>query len=235
MKTQATKKESGIATRQRLLESAQKLFAEQGFDRVSVRDITDAAGANVAAVNYHFRSREGLVEEVMERYINPINEERIERLKQLERRFSGKSAPLEEILDAFVRPFVTQVRRSEMSELLFYRLMGRIFGDQGAKLPMSVEAGFRSMLARFMKAFGKALPGLDQEELVWRVHFTVGSMIHTMAHADTLDRFTDGASGSPSMETTLSRFVRFAASGLRDGIEIPADPESKGPQDEFLF
>lgn len=235
MRAQETKQETGAATRQRLLESAQQLFAERGFDRVSVRDITDQAGANVAAVNYHFRSREGLVEEVMERYINPINDERLERLEKLERRFGGKGVPLEEILDAFVRPFVTQVRRSEMSELLFYRLMGRIFGDQGAQLPATVEVGFRSMLARFIKAFGKAIPGLDREELIWRVHFTVGSMIHTMAHSDTLQRFTDGAAGSPSMETILSRFVHFAAAGLRDGVAVPEREESKGSQDEFLF
>jgi hypothetical protein len=112
--------------------------------------------------------------------------------------------------------------------------MGRIFGDQCAELPKTIEAGFQRMLARFMKAFAKSLPGLEREELMWRVHFTVGSMIHTMAHADTLRRLTDGASGNPSMETTLSRFVRFAAAGLRDGVDTPshADP---GPQDEFLF
>ena len=235
VKTSPTKVEKGIATRQRLLESAQQLFAEQGFDRVSVRDITDRAGANVAAVNYHFRSREGLVEEVMERYINPINDERTERLEKLERRFGSKEAPLEEILDAFVRPFVTQVRRSEMSEMLFYRLMGRIFGEQGAELPKTVEEGFRRMLRRFMKAFARALPGLSQEELAWRLHFTVGSMLHTMAHADTLHRLTEGASGEPTMETTLSRFVHFSAAGLRDGVAVTNDDSPKGPQDEFLF
>jgi len=235
VKAAVTKVEEGADTRQRLLGAAQQLFAEQGFDRVSVRDITDRAGANVAAVNYHFRSREGLVEEVIERYIKPINDERLERLDKLERRFGGRAAPLEEILDAFVRPFVTQVRRSEMSEMLFYRLMGRIFGDLGGALPERVESDLRQMLQRFVKAMSKALQNLPVEELTWRIHFMVGAMIHTMAHADTLRRLTNEASGDPSMETTLARFVRFSAAGLRDGLEPEAGEDPKGSQNEFLF
>ncbi|MGE9271406.1 MAG: TetR family transcriptional regulator, partial [Verrucomicrobiales bacterium] len=147
MSAAGSKIQAGIETRQRLLDSAQILFAERGFDRVSVRDITDMADANVAAVNYHFRSREGLVEELLERYINPVNEERLERLDKLERRFGAKPAPLEEILDAFVRPFVTQVRRSELSEKLFCRLMGRIFGDQSVVMPATVDSGVQTMIA----------------------------------------------------------------------------------------
>jgi AcrR family transcriptional regulator len=228
-----SKEASGVATRRRLLEAAEQLFSEQGFDRVSVRDITERAGANVAAVNYHFSSREGLVEQVMERYINPVNEERVARLDALERRAGSKPVAIEELLDAFVRPFATQVRRSELSEQLFYKLMGRIMGDQVPQLPASVMAGFERMLTRFRKAFGKALPGVETEELVWRIHFTVGAMVHTMAHGETLSRLTDGASGRPSMESTLSRFIRFAAAGMRQDAEpVPA---AGGNQEEFLF
>ena len=138
MSAATTKEKTGSATRRRLLEAAEQLFSEEGFDRVSVRDITERAKANVAAVNYHFGSREGLVEQVMERYINPVNEERVARLDTLERRAGSKPVPVEELLDAFVRPFATQVRRSELSERLFYKLMGRILGDEMPKLPESV-------------------------------------------------------------------------------------------------
>lgn len=224
---------AGSATRRKLVEAAEELFSEKGFDRVSVRDVTERAGANVAAVNYHFGSREALVEQVMARYINPVNEERLARLDTLERRTGSKPVPLEELLDAFIRPFATQVRRSELSERLFYKLMGRIFGSQATKLPDSVERGFEEMLGRFRKAFAKALPDLEEEDLVWRIHFTVGAMIHTMAHGETLFRFTEGASGQPSMESTLSRFIHYAAAGMRQGIKAPEPPS--GPSEEFLF
>ncbi len=233
MSAASTKASGGSATRRRLLEAAEALFSEEGFDRVSVRDITERGQANVAAVNYHFGSREGLVEQVMARYINPINEERVARLDKLERAAGSKAVPLEELLDAFVRPFATQVRRSELSERLFYKLMGRILADELVKLPESVERGFEVMLRRFRKAFGKALPGVDEQELLWRMHFTVGAMVHTMAHGEALYRFSEGASGQPSMESTLSRFIQYAAAGLRQG---GVEPEAKeGPQEEFLF
>ncbi|MEM1082588.1 MAG: TetR/AcrR family transcriptional regulator [Verrucomicrobiota bacterium] len=235
MATAKSKAESGAATRQRLLEAAEELFSERGFEAVSVRDITELAGANVAAVNYHFNGRDQLVDQVMERYINPVNEERLARLETLERKAGRKPVALEELLDAFVRPFVTQVRRSELSEKMFFKLMGRCFGDDGMRtMPDSVEQGFQAMLMRFMKAFGKALPDLDHEELLWRIHFMVGAMIHTMAHAETLNRFTHGASGNPSMERTLSRFIRFCSAGLRQQAKEKVT-KKKGPQDEFEF
>ena len=236
-----SKVESGAVTRQRLLEAAETLFSEQGFDRVTVRDVTDKAGANVAAVNYHFGSREGLVEKVIERHITPVNEERLARLDVLERKSGGRAVVLEEILDAFVRPFLTQLRRSELSEKLTFKLMGRMLGDQAGRMPAAVEAQFDEVVHRFRKAFGRALPHLEEEELLWRTHFMAGGMIHAMAHADLLSRLTRGASGNPSMEQTLSRFIRFAAAGLRHGIEAKAGeepgevPPGKKPQGEFLF
>jgi AcrR family transcriptional regulator len=228
--------DSKIATKQRLVEAAEALFADEGFDRVSVRDITTKAGANVAAVNYHFGSREGLLAIVMARYINPVNEERLARLDALERKVGGKPLPVEEVLDAFVRPFATQVRRSELSEKLFFKLMGRMFGQQGCELPPVVETVFVTMLNRFHKAFAKALPGLSAEEVWWRIHLMAGAMIHTMAHAESLQRFSGGDSGSPSIEQTLSRFIRFSAAGMRQGVDGPQDESRpQGPQVEFPF
>ena len=238
MNTTKSKVESGVATRQRLLEAAELLFSEEGFDAVSVRDITEKAGANVAAVNYHFNSREHLVELVIERYINPVNEERLARLDVVEKKSGGKSVALEEILDAFVRPFATQVRKSELSEKMFYKLMGRCLGHRGGRLPKSVEQAFQLMMMRFKRAFEKALPELETQEMLWRVHFTVGAMIHSMAHAETFNRFTQGEAGFPPMEETLSKFIRFSAAGLRQGVDhsvAKEEPRAKGPQDEFLF
>jgi AcrR family transcriptional regulator len=242
-----TKVESGAVTRQKLLEAAETLFSEMGFDRVTVRDVTDKAGANVAAVNYHFGSREGLVEKVIERHIGPVNEERLARLDMLERKAGGKAVVLEEILEAFVRPFLTQLRRSELSEKVAFKLMGRMLGDQAGRMPPVVEAQFDEVAHRFRRAFGKALPHLDEDDLWWRTHFMVGGIIHAMVHGDLLHRLSRGAAGNPSTEQTLSRFIRFAAAGLRHGLmpdEVrtavsdpvePAESPDARPQGEFLF
>lgn len=218
----------------RLLDAAEQLFADRGFESVSVRDVTQLAKANVAAVNYHFGSRDGLVAMVVTRYITPVNEERLLRLDALERKWSGKSVPLEEIIDAFVRPVVGTVRKSELSERLFCKLVGRIFALQGGGGPVAVEEQMKISIVRFSRALGKALPTVSQEELVWRLHFLTGSLIHLLMNQEMLARLSNGVSGEPTMEVTLLRFIRFAAAGLREGVALePA--AKKGPQAMFEF
>ena len=140
--------ESG--SKRKLLDAAEQLFADKGFEAVSVRDITQLAKANVAAVNYHFGSRDGLMSLVMTRYMHAGQlRSGLHGLDALERKWSGKSVPLEEIIDALVRPLVGQVKKSELSERLFYKLMGRIFAQQGDGLPPQVEEQLRQVLRPF--------------------------------------------------------------------------------------
>lgn len=222
----------------KLVESAEQLFAERGFEVVSVRDVTQAAGSNVAAVHYYFGSRDGLVALVMSRYMTPVNEERLLRLELAERNWGSKPVPLEEVLGAYVHPLITQINKSEMSEKLFCVLIGRIFGAHNNDLPPDMAAQCSVSIARFTKALGKSLPGLTTEELVWRLHFTVGAMVHMLTHGEALQRLAQGVAGTPPMEVTLSRFLRFAAAGLREGVEVETTPEEEekdSPQAMFNF
>jgi AcrR family transcriptional regulator len=222
------------ASKLRLLDAAEQLFAEKGFESVSIRDVTQAAKANVAAVNYHFGSRDGMIALVVARYLAPINQERLARLETLERRWGSKAAPLEEIIEAFVRPVAGIVRKSELSERFFCKLVGRIFALNGDGLPVAAEEQMKDLIGRFIRALAKALPTLPHEELIWRMHFLTGSMIHMLMNQEMLQRLSNGASGDPGMEVTLGRFIRFAAAGLREGVEV-AEPVKKGPQAMFEF
>jgi hypothetical protein len=146
--------------------------------------------------------------------------------------------PLEEILDVFVRPLLTAVRKSELSEQMFYKLAGRVFAAQGQGMPPELEEQFQALGDRFAKAFGRALPEVASEDLIWRIHFVIGGMIHLLDQQDVLPRLSKGASGDPTMELTLGRFIRFAAAGLRNGQEVgePVSVEKKkGPQTIFDF
>ncbi|MCF7676112.1 MAG: TetR/AcrR family transcriptional regulator, partial [Akkermansiaceae bacterium] len=107
----------------KLVEAAERLFAERGFDVVSVRDITHAAGGNVAAINYHFGSRDGLVAVVIGRYITPINERRMVMLDELEQKWAGQPVPVEAVIEAIVVPVVEQIQQSKMSEGLYCKLV----------------------------------------------------------------------------------------------------------------
>jgi len=236
MKTKQEPKTKRPDARQRVLEAAEELFAKHGFESVSIRDITNHCGANVAAINYHFGGRDKLVAEVMMRYIEPINEERIARLDAARQKWGAKSVPIEELIDAFVRPLVTRVKKSELSERLFYKLCGRVFSEHIDALPAEVEARFGPVLNRFYKAFSASLPELDKEELVWRFHFMVGGMIYLLSHQDMLQRMTHGDSGSPTMEASLGRFIRYASAGFREGVSASSKSEKPAtPQGFFDF
>ena len=125
-------------------------------------------------------------------------------------------------------------QKSDLSERLFYKLAGRIFAEQGDGMPPQIEAQLKAVIDRFTRSFSKALPTVPMEDLVWRIHFLAGGMIHLLTHQDVIHRLSSGASGTPTIDATLSRFIRFAAAGLREGTE-PAEPAPKAPQATFDF
>jgi AcrR family transcriptional regulator len=220
-----------VGPKRNLVEAAEKLFAEKGFEAVSVRDITQLAKTNVAAVNYHFGSRDGLLEMVIARYANPVSEERLARLDVAERKWAGKLVPIEELMAALLRPLLGQVRKSGLSERSFYQLMGRIFAENGDGLADAIEQQLRQANERFLRAFGRVLPALGEQELAARIHFIHGSLIHLLTHQHLM---TSPAPGSPTMEASLSRLIRFAAAGLREGLETEVAVE-EGSQAFFDF
>jgi AcrR family transcriptional regulator len=211
-----------------LLDVAERLFAGKGFEAVSVRDITREAQVNVAAVNYHFGSRELLVSLVIIRHFRPINEERMARIEALEKKWSGKAVPVEEIVEALARPLIGAVRKSGLPEPAACELLGRILALRGEGFPQELELQTQALINRFMRILGKALPSISAEELVWRMHFVTGGMIQML-----MGRAGSEFSGAPAIDATLGRFIRFAAAGLREGVD--EEPAKKGPQATFDF
>ena len=201
-------------TRERILSSAETLFAERGFETVSLRDITGAADANVAAVNYHFGSKERLIDAVIERHVVPINGERLELLERLAAKYAAEPLPVEEILRAFLSPVLRQITSGKMSEELFGKFMGRLIGERGYRLPESVRPLFRMMAARFTSALRRAVPQLSEEEALWRMHFSFGVMSNTLTHGDTLREISGGRAGNPSIEKIFEEIIEFCAAGI---------------------
>jgi AcrR family transcriptional regulator len=218
----------------RLLEAAERLFAEHGFDRVSVRDITTSVEANVAAVNYHFGSREELVGLVISRILMPVLDERIARLEALEKRWSGKKVPVEEALDAWVRPVVGSARKSELPEPWFSKLLGRIFFLSSTEIPEDVLIKSNGSSERFSRILGKALHHLAADELQWRIQFVAGGLVHLLVNQDSAQGLGGGAVGSQAMESALGRLVRCSAACLREGL-AQEEGTKEGPQAFFQF
>lgn len=199
-------------TKTLILEATERLLAEHGFESVSLRDITSAAAVNVAAVNYHFGSKEKLFEEIQCRYIEPINAERLRVLAELAS--AGRVATVREILEAFMRPFLTVVKRSEMSEKLFFKLMGRCVIDHQGGLPIAMIPGIKKVADAFTRALISAAPGLTTEQVLWRLHYTFGVMAQTLLHGDLLYKLTEGACGDPDAERQFQEMIDFCQAGF---------------------
>jgi len=197
-------------TKSRILDSAEKLFGMNGFDGTSLRDITTAADVNLAAINYHFQSKDSLIDAIVARRIEPVNKKRFEMLAA-----AGSNPSVEQILTAFMAP-VMQVKVDAAAPLI-----GRILSNP----ELFVERVFHKHLApvsqRFVEALSKALPDLPPSEILWRLHFSVGVMTHTMLWGRIYPRITNGVCDISDREALVDRTVRFVAAGFRA-------PASKG-------
>ncbi|MGB1260020.1 MAG: TetR/AcrR family transcriptional regulator [Akkermansiaceae bacterium] len=201
------------STKERILAATEELIAEHGFDGVSLRDITGSASVNVAAVNYHFGSKEKLYEQIQLRYIVPVNDERMALLA--EATADGRVASVHEILDAFMRPFLTMVTKSEMSERLFFKLLGRCLSDQQGQIITAMMPSLKSMAEAFTQALSNACPDLPVSELTWRLHFTYGVMSNTLMHGDVMKQFADETVPYPDFDTQIEWMIDFCEAGFQ--------------------
>jgi AcrR family transcriptional regulator len=193
-------------TKDKILDTAERLIGEQGYAATSLRQIIAEAGVNLAAVHYHFGSKEDLLDAVVLRKVAPVNEARVARLERVEAEAGSGPLEVESVLESFFMPTVEVANRNPA----FVRLMGQMLAE--GMMPRIVERHFQATGLRFIGALRRALPGLPEEELLWRVHFMIGAMAHTMCRAPILPQMAgDGADLGPRMK----RLVTFLGAGFR--------------------
>src|SRR5437867_10865307 len=204
------------ATKEKILDAAEALFMEHGFEATSLRQITAAAGVNLAAVNYHFGSKEELFQAVLTRRLDPMNQERIALLTRFERDAAPAPLPCEKILTAMFVPALKLARDPERGGTNFLRLLGRAYADPAPFIRQFLSDQYAVMIARFKAAFGRALPQLPKKELSWRLHFVMGALSYTLAGTDVLKLIAALAPGeSVNDELLLRRLVPFLIAGLK--------------------
>ena len=194
-------------TKDRILDTAEKLFAEQGYAGTSLRQIISAAGVNLAAVHYHFKSKDALLDAGVLRRARPVNEARLKLLEQAE---EAGTANTENVLRAFLEPTFSIALQSRY----FIRLMGRLHAEGGI-LPGLFARHFGPLAQRFAGALARSLPEIPQPELFWRIHFALGAMAHTLLGSLELEAVSGGICGPEPGTVTMDRLIAFLAAGLR--------------------
>lgn len=205
---------SGKATKERILDAAERLFAERGFDRTSLRAITTEAGVNLAAVNYHFRSKNDLIHEVFSRRLAPINAQRLAMLDACQAGEAAVALPLEKILRAFVEPILRPEGVAATGRMTLQTLLGRMYADPGGNVRRIFFGEMEEVAHRFRAAFQRALPGVPLADLFWRLHFTIGAMAHTLAASWIIEMISNGLCKASDLDGTIDRLVAFAVAGL---------------------
>ncbi len=206
-------------TKQRILDAAEHLFAEHGVDATSLRAITREAGVNLAAVHYHFGSKEALLEAVLVRRVGPVNQARLKGLEQLEIDAEGEPVALEAILKAFLEPAVGFLTQEESGPLLA-RLMARLYWEAGPELRAVVLEQFRQVAERFCSALACSLAPMPEAEVLTRFHYGLGVMIHVLSRpAFGVEEAFAPLREAPAQQ--LARLVAFIAAGMR----APVHPE----------
>ncbi len=214
-------------TKTRILDTAERLFAQKGFDAVSLRTIIASAKVNLAAVHYHFGSKQALIHAVISRRLRPINEERLTQLAEVRIKAGRRPVKLEHVLECLFRPLF-RVQANPKAGPTFARLVGRVIGERNEGLQKFMMSELAEVIIEFGAAFCTALPGLAKEEADWRSHFMAGAMAHTLCNADLLVRLTGTDADASDYETTVQRLIDFTAAGFRARVSpLPKKARSK--------
>src|SRR3954471_2140553 len=202
-------------TKTRILDAAEILFMEHGFEATSLRQLTAAADVNLAAVNYHFGTKEELFQTVLTRRLDPMNQRRLELLTRFEAESAPKALPCDRILSALLVPALALARDPKRGGSNFLRLLGRAYADPAPFIRQLLSDQYAEMIARFKAAFARALPQMPRKELSWRLHFIMGALSYTLAGTDALKLIAElNPLETTNDEILLRRLAPFLLAGL---------------------
>jgi AcrR family transcriptional regulator len=201
-------------TRDRILDAAEELFAQRGYEGVSVRRIMSQADADVSLAYYHFKSKRDLFDQVMLRKVETLNRMRLEALEAVERRHGDDAPTVEEIIEAFTHPLLDLLANEHDEWKHYFQLIAQInsSSEWGGEL---MTRYFDPLVSRFIDALRKALPDCSDADLYWSYHFLSGALTLTFAETGRIDNLSGGVCRSSDMHSINERMPRFLAAGFR--------------------
>ncbi|ENM3880124.1 TetR family transcriptional regulator [Vibrio cholerae] len=200
------------STKEKILDVAEGLFAEYGFNDTSLRTITSQAGVNLASVNYHFGDKKTLVRAVLNRYLEAFMPEMKQSLERLNERDDYDMAEVFEALRAPLRS-LSELRPNGTSR--FMLLIGRGYTDVQGHLRWFITNRYNDVLTLFTDSVLKANPNLTRETLFWRLHFTLGTCVFTMASSQALAEIAENDFGSKvDPKSVVDQLIPYLAAGV---------------------
>ncbi len=202
----------GAATRQMILDAAERCLAEGDFDGTSLRSISEAAGVDIALLNYHFGSKENLVSEVISRRTSVIHEARVRALEEARHRAGTASPTVEAIVTAFLEPWLKKLAYDNANWQNYNRLLCRL--SMMPKYVSLVSGSLDATALHFINAFRAALPKATPQAIYWGYMFLIGAMVMVMARNGRVERLSNGLCQSDDIDAILKEMVPFLTGGF---------------------
>ena len=216
---------SQTATTARIIDAAEQLFAEWGYNGVSVRMIARAASSNLAAISYHFGDKIGLFREIFARRVRPISAARVRALEAL--LSAGEEIDIAEAVRGFIAPSVRGIR-GDLGAQNFRRLAGRASTDPTPEVRKVIYEVYDEVALRYIEVLRKACPHLDEQEFYWRLTFIYGAMLYTNADTGRVQQLAGKRFDSSDPEVAIDCMVQFLTAGLKVGPVL--EPKAKSPK-----
>jgi AcrR family transcriptional regulator len=201
---------SQFSTKDRILGAAEELFAQHGFSGTSLRQVTTRADVNIAAVNYHFGSKENLVNEVFRRRMDEMTRLRLQGLHEAQEKRPGE---LEPVLAAFIEPALAMAQDRHGGGA-FVRVVARAYAEKNDNLRRFLSEHYGHVLREFARAIAACVPELSREQLYWRLDFIAGALTYAMADFGMIRR-PEGVTEKAHRERAAHELIHFAAAGLK--------------------
>jgi AcrR family transcriptional regulator len=202
-------------TKDSILNAAEQLFAERGYEATSLRAITTAAGVNLAAVNYHFQSKDQLLRALFTRGMQRLNRKRTALLDSYQAEYGKKTVPPEKLVRALIGPMVDISGNEVKGSKVFGMLLGRMYASPQGPLDDILVSDIEKFSERFKSAIRRTLPEIPLEDLFWRSFFAIGATAHTLISSHLVGLISQGLCNPDDREAVLEKLISFIVAGLK--------------------
>lgn len=225
-----------MSTKNKILDTAELLFSEMGFDNTSLRSITSEADVNLASVSYHFGSKKELIQAVMERYLSVLMPAIDSRIQELQATSPQANAAL--LFESMVEPLLMLDSVRENGTRTFVQLFAKAYYESQGHVRKYVNTRYGKVLERFNSALYATAPHLPKQEVFWRWHFALGTCVFTMSSSRAL---TDIAAADFQHKMDIAGLIRaiiqftaagFAAPSSHSGVPFTGLADASLPRDE---
>jgi len=197
----------------RLLDSAEELFCEHGFEGTGVREIAAAAGCNIASVNYYFGGKEKLYTEVWRRHLLLLRDTRVTSIDKVMSQ-SDSEPRLEDLLRSYANTFIEPLV-DESGDRRFIKLMAREMIDQHLPPNMFFEEMIVPVMTTLQQALVKTCPGLEESKAQLSILSIVGQLIHAVGVKTMFEQADSPKLPKFDLTELVNHIVKFSAAGIR--------------------